>query len=355
MISDSHTHVMLNAYQMLSNNFNLNFYCASHLKNQLSGPCRYNAKFFKHKEGMIYFYLIFKSFNYDYIYISTGPQNTNRKSGIVVLFFYLIYIFLHGHKTIMGIRENEKYFRGISNNIIDKISNFIRNISISKINLLFFETTTLMNNFKKKFPKIKPLCFVNYALHPTQTSKIKFNYKYKPIKIGILGTLSVERKDYEMVIASINKLKKEQREDITLIMLGKVEEGYQNPIIQKFQKIIKVECKKGFIAQDEFEKLSFSCDFLLSPLKIGFGGAQKGTGSIFDAIATKKYLVIPHHADPELEFNDFCYYYSDCTSLVKILNNIFYVLKNNKLSFASNVFEKYNNQKIMIDLMSKLK
>lgn len=355
LISDSHTHVIINAYRMLANKFNVHFYCANHLKDQLDRKCRNNAEFFNHREGLIYFFLIFKSFNFDYIYISTGPHNTNRKSGLIVLFFYWIFIYLNGHKTIMGIRDNTPYFLGVHNNLIDKLQNFIRNKSISKINLLFFETKTHIKNFKKKFLKINPNCFVNYALHTPQTSHLKFELNSRFIRIGILGSLSTKRKDYEIVIASINKLKKEQRENIKLIMLGKVEEGYQNPIIQKFQKIVKVECKKGFVAQDEFEKLSFSCDFLLSPLKIGFGGPQKGTGSIFDAIATKKYLVIPQHADPELEFKDFCYYYSDGTSLVKILNNIFYVLENKKLSFASNVFEKYNNQMIMIDLMNKLK
>ena len=354
LISDSHTHVIINAYRMLAKKFNVHFYCANHLKDQLDRKCRNNAKFFNHSEGMIYFFLIFKSFNYDYIYISTGPQNTNHKSGPIVLFFYIIFIYIYGHKTIMGIRENTPYYLGIHNNLIDKFQNFIRNKSISKINLLFFETKTLMKNFKKKFLKINPNSFVNYPLHLSKISDLKFDPNSKPIRIGILGSLSFKRKNYKIVLQVLKKLKKKQRENITIVMLGRYRED-QNLFILKLREIVNVVSQKTWIEQDKFEMLAFSCHFLFSPLKKGFGGGQKGTGSLFDAIAAQKHLVIPYHADPELEFKDFCHYYTDVNSLTKVINKLLHNIQNDQLILNKKLFNTYNNDLIIKDLAKYLK
>lgn len=348
IVGDSHLHVLLNVYEMLSAKFNVHIYCSKKHEDKLNTKFKRKSEFFKYSEGWIYLYLIFKSFNYNYIYISTGPQEVNRKSGLIVLFFYIVFILLHGNKTILGIRNNRKYFRGVCSHPIDQFCNFIRNISISKIKIIFFETRTNMVNFKKKFSKININTFVNYPLHVNKLPLFRFKISNKPIKIGILGTLNPERKNYELLINVIKKLKKNLRDNISIVVLGYVKSSYKNEIIKKIQKYVKVEFENGYIIQNKFEKLSSSCHFLISPLKKGYGGANKGTGSIFDSISAKKPLILPRHADPNREFKDFCYYYSDADVLFKIIDNF---IKGKYKPLKNKVFYKYKNEQIMNELI----
>lgn len=347
MVGDSHLHVLLNAYEMLSTKFNVHVYCSKKHEDKLNTKIKKKFEFFKYNEGWIYLYLIFKSFNYNYIYISTGPQEVNRKSGLIVLFFYIFFILLHGNKTILGIRNNRKYFKGVCNHPIDRLCNFIRNISISKIKIIFFETKTNMKNFKKKFNKVNVNYFVNYPLHINKRPSSRIKISNKIIKIGILGTLNPERKNYELLINAIKKLNKNLRDNMLIVVLGFVKNGSKNEIIKKIKKYVKVEFEKGYILQSKFEKLSLSCHFFISPLKKGFGGANKGTGSIFDSISAKKPLILPQHADPNHEFKDFCFYYFNTNDLSKIMDNF---IRHKHKPLRDKIFYKYNNKQIMNEL-----
>ena len=137
LVYDNHSHIIQNNLDILSN-FNIHSYCSNKYKNQLS-HIKEKIEFFKFPLGMLYFILIFKCFKYDYIFITTGPEGANRRTGPIFLLFYFVYIILYGKKTIMGIRDNKKYFLGVHKNFVDKLNNYIRNKTISKIKLLFLK------------------------------------------------------------------------------------------------------------------------------------------------------------------------------------------------------------------------
>ena len=343
LIYDDHCHIISNNIKILSNNYDISSYCSYLYKNSLSSDLKNNIKFFKYHEGFIYLFLIFKSFKYNYIFITTGPQNYNRSTGLIYLFFYLIFILVHGKKTMMGIRDNTKYFRGINKNPIDKIQNFIRNKSISRIK-------THMNNFKKKFDKKKLNCFVNYPIRFFKNPKKKNKSDSNILRIGVLGMMIDKKKDYNMLINAIKKINEKQKKKIKLIILGTigtVDKAKQNNILNRLQKHVNVEYQIGYILQSKLDKLCSSCHILISPLKYGFGGSHKGTGSFFDAIATKKILIIPFHADPQFEFKNFCYYYKDVDSLYLLIENF---LKREIKPLGDSIFKLYENSKLRKEL-----
>jgi len=350
LVYDDHCFVAQGNIKILSNNYNINSYCSILYKNNLTPNLKKNIKFFKYHEGFLYIFLIFKSFKYDYVFITTGPQNYRSTTGILYLLFYLIFIFFHGKKTFMGIRDNKKYFRGINTNIFNKIQNFIRNKSISRIKLIFFETRTLMKSFKKKFDKKNLNCFVNYPRRFPKNVNKKYKSDINILKIGILGMLVDKKKDYNLLINAIKKLSTRQKKKIKLIILGTVGTvniDKQNYIIKKLKKEVKIEYRIGYIPQTKFDEISSSCHFLISPLKYGYGGFHKGTGSFFDAIAVKKHLIIPFHADPHFEFKNFCSYYRDKNSLHLILKKFI----NHKFRpLSDDIFKLYNNKEISNEL-----
>jgi len=246
----------------------------------------------------------------------------------------------------MGIRDNNKYFLNNSENFIEKILNFIRHYSLLKIFCVFFETKTLMRNFKMRI-KIKNLnCLAIYPLHFIG-KKFKFRkLNSKIFKIGLLGSIQEinSRRDYNILLKAINALNKKLQKKIVLILLSKVKNGDKNPVIQELQKKIqsKIVYKKNYIEEIEYKKLTSSCHVLLSINKKQYGNSHKGTGSFFDAISSKKRLITNYRTDRKFEFKNFCYYYSNAYQLSIILKCL--LSKNDKFRpLNRNLFTKYNN------------
>jgi hypothetical protein len=354
LVGDSHSHIMSNTYPMLSKKFNVQPYCSKKFKMQLDAHTRYLTEFYSYAAGLKFFYLIFKSFKFDYVYLISGPDQVNQKKGLVAIFFYWIFINLYGHKTIMGILDSGGYRINKKNSMIKKLTNLIRYKSLAKIRLLFFETLTVMNSFKKYYGKNKLACIVNYPAIRTLKSNKKPPVKKKLIRIGILGALNSKRKNYKILKVALNGINIEQKKNITLVLLGEAKNGYREPIIENFKKFVNIECQKGYISQDKLEELTLSCHFLISLLKNGYGGRIKGTGSISDARSTKRRLVIPKHADPEGEFSNFCYYYKDSTSLIKKIQLLCKLFNQKYIPISKNMFDLYSNKRNMRVLLNEL-
>lgn len=357
LVCDVHLHIAMEYFKLLSDQHKVDIYWSIKHKKNVNSFLKQKTKFFTYPEGLIYFFLILKSFKYDYVFLATGPQGFNRFKGLIGVFGYLIFVFFHGKKTIMGIRDNNKYFRNNDENFVEKILNFIRNMSLSKILCVFFETKTLMRNFKKKIDIKNINCLTIYPLHFV-SKKIKvMKSSSKIIKIGILGSIKDKnnRRDFDILSKAINLLNKKSQNKITLIFLGKVESGNKNREIQELQKKIKskIVYKNGYIKEIEFKKLCSSCHVLLSINKKGYGNSHKGTGSFFDAISSKKRLITNYRTDTQFEFKNFCYYYSNAIQLSKILK--LFLADNNKFRpLNRNIFNKYNNNQAKNELMKWL-
>ena len=146
LVCDCHTHVILNVYKMLSKKFNVTMYCESRYKKTYPKSFKEKIIFYR-VSSFEYLFLFFKSFLFDYIFLNTGPEYGNKKNGLFILLFCWVFLFFHGHKTIMGIRDASKYFVGVRDNINDNLQNYIRNKLIMKVKVLFFDTKTMMNIF----------------------------------------------------------------------------------------------------------------------------------------------------------------------------------------------------------------
>ena len=356
LIPDAHIHIVMSYYFLLKDNYKIDVYWSSKYKNDANSYLKKKTKFFSYPQGLIYFFLIFKSFNYNYIFINTGPQEYNKIKGLVGIFGYLIFIFFHGKKTIMGIRDNNKYFINNHSDLIEKILNFARNISLTKINSLFFETKTLMRNFKKKINFQDLNCLPIYPIHIVQ-KKIKIHkLKSKVLRIGVLGAINEKnRKNYNILTNVFNLLNENMHNEIELVLLGGVKKPKKSTVIQNLKKKIKsrIIYQENYIKEINYKKLVSSCHVLLSINKKEYGNSHKGTGAFFDAISSKKPLMINFRSDRQLEFKNFCYYYSNSTQLLKIIK-IFLKYKNKPNQIKSSIFEKYNNDQVKYELTQLL-
>jgi len=355
LVLDTHVHIAMSYYELLSYKYQIDTYWSSKYKNDANSYLKKKTKFFSYPQGLIYFFLIFKSFNYNYIFITTGPQEFNGKKGLIGIFGYLIFIFFHGKKTIMGIRDNNKYFRNNHSDLIEKILNFVRNISLKKINSLFFETKTLMKNFKKKINVKNINCFVIYPFHIVK-KKIKIHrLNSKVLRIGVLGLISKERKNYNILINAINLFDKKVQNKIEIILMGGGKKNEKRDIVQNLRKKIKSKIfyDENYIREARYKKLASSCHVLLSINKKKYGSPHKGTGAFFDALSSKKPLIINFHSDRQFEFKNFCHYYSNAPQLFKIIK-IFLKDIDKINSKKRNVFAKYNNDQAKYNLLKFL-
>ena len=255
----------------------------------------------------------------------------------------------------MGIRDNNKYFRNNYKDLIEKFLNFTRNKSLKKIYCLFFETKSLMVNFKKKI-NIKNLnCLVIYPLH-FENKKIQINkLSSKVLRLGVTGMIENERKDYKLIIKAINSLNEKIQNKIVLVLLGGATNLEKTFLVEKMQKKIKSKIiyQKNYIKEIQYKKLVSSCHSLLSINKKNYGNNHKGTGSFFDAISYQKRMIINSHSDRQFEFKNFCYYYSDANQLSKILN-LFFININKFRPLNRDVFTEYSNNQIKYELKKLL-
>ncbi len=345
----------MNYYELLSYKYQIDTYWSSKYKNETNSYLKKKTKFFSYPTGLMYFFLIFKSFNYNYIFITTGPQEYNRIKGLVGIFGYLIFIFLHGKKTIMGIRDNNKYFRNNSSDLVEKILNFVRNISLKKINSIFFETKTLMKNFKNKINVKNINCFVIYPFHIVKKKIKTHRLSSKVLRIGVLGLISKKRKNYNILINAINLFDKNVQNKIEIILIGGGKKNEKRDVVLNLRKKIKSKIfyDENYIKEARYKKLVSSCHVLLSINKKEYGNSHKGTGAFFDAISSKKPLIINSNSDRQFEFKNFCHYYSNATQLFKIIN-IFLKDMNKLISKKRNVFAEYNNNQAKYKLFELL-
>ena len=355
LVCDGHLHIAMEYYKLLTDNYKVDIYWSIKYKKKANYFLKKKTKFFTYPQGLIYFFLFFKSFKYDHIFLVTGPQEFNRFKGLIGIFGYLIFVFCYGKKTIMGIRNNNKYFLNNNENFIGKILNFIRHYSLLKIFCVFFETKTLMRNFKMRI-KIKNLnCLAIYPLHFVNNKIKPDKLKSNILRIGLVGAVNEKnRKNYKLFTGAMKLLDEDRQNKIEILLLGNVK-NVENTAITGLKKKIKSKIiyQGGYIKEIKFKKLASSCHVLLSINNKNNGNSHKGTGSFFDAISSKKILITNLRSDRQFEFKNFCYYYSDKNQLTKILN--FFLDNSDKLrSLREDLFTKYNNDQAKDDLIKLL-
>jgi len=187
-----------------------------------------------------------------------------------------------------------------------------------------FETDTLRKYFLNVYKKpLKTAVIYDRYTDLLPPGLIKPESLVKPFRLGMLGSLDNSRRDYQVVLDAFSQLPQQQLRHFELVILGECLGGDDNTILHTFQQFIAVDYPMRYLTSDEFDIKGSSCDLLISPLlsKMEYG-TFKGSGAIGDAIYLQKNIILPSFADPEEEFSQISYYYSDETELAQIIDSV---------------------------------
>jgi len=213
-----------------------------------------------------------------------------------------------------------------------------------------FETSTLRDYFVKIYGKK----LETYIIYDRYTDLLSHKLLGKtvttspPYRIGLLGSLNNERRDYAILVNSLSQLSREIRSQFHFYILGECRNGHKNVILQSLQRHVDVSFPDGYLSADDFDEIGVSCHILISPLSTNYEyGTFKGSGSFGDAIYLRKRILIPSFVDPQGEFSDISFYYSNESDLTKLLGDL------SVTSFSrqpDQFYNKFSTSKISEDL-----
>lgn len=293
---------------------------------------------FRLPQFLILFYVILNGYKYRYIYFSTPHEYPDYPISIIqkisFLYTFILYsiIFLiYKKKVILQLRSLHRYFVDIystQKKLIFYIK--LRNLYLQNCQNIVCESEYLKKKLIRKLGKIKCIdkkITVIYYAYSKRNTKIKIRFNKKKLNIGILGTVDIHRKDYNILFEMLKKnffLNKK----ISLTFLGATNNDLGKKKINGFSKFSKDIISKNYFTEKEFLKFGKKCDFLISlNNKTNFYGEFRMSGCFGDAILLKKYLYCPSFEDPYREFSDFTFYFENINSMV---NNIKFCTNRNK-------------------------
>jgi len=227
------------------------------------------------------------------------------------------------------------------------------NISLRFAKLVLFETDTLRNYFVKAYGKpLRTAVIYDRYTDLLDPSLIKPRKATQPFRIGMLGSLDKARRDYQTVLDAFRELPQECLGSVEIVILGECIDGEDNEILKSFKQLVAVDYPVRYLTSDEFDKKGSSCDLLLSPLLPSMEyGTFKGSGAIGDAIYLQKNILLPSFVDPDKEFSEISYYYSNKTDLAGILNSI---SQKPARAIGTDFIEKYNTDSISRNIINEI-
>ena len=281
----------------------------------------------------------------DLIFISTFPEYDH-------LFFLLLdipFFYLFGKKIVSMVRNPITFAKDQAK---ERLSNFVRRTLIFRVKILIFENQSAKKYYEKNIESQHEHLIMYGKFSDKLTTSYSHTEISKKLTIGLLGTLSYERRDYGLLYSSLDELPNNLRKRITFVILGAQATMESNDIIANLSErvnILKVD--SAWLTEDLFSQLGQECQILMAPLtseknsKKGNYGNGNSTGAFADAIYFNKLLVVPEFSDPEKEFKNFCLYYSNVQELSKILSSI-----ERPLQIKKNIFSEYTSRRFMEQL-----
>jgi len=290
--------------------------------------------------------LLLIGYKYDYIHISTGPEHAHFSNLWTRPFYFLCMIF-YRRKMLLTIKNSRSYLKSAS------CFPSLLNISLRFAKLVLFETDTLRNYFVKAYGKpLRTAVIYDRYTDLLDPSLIKPRKATQPFRIGMLGSLDKARRDYQTVLDAFRELPQECLGSVEIVILGECIDGEDNEILKSFKQLVAVDYPVRYLTSDEFDKKGSSCDLLLSPLLPSMEyGTFKGSGAIGDAIYLQKNILLPSFVDPDKEFSEISYYYSNKTDLAGILNSI---SQKPARAIGTDFIEKYNTDSISRNIINEI-
>ena len=274
------------------------------------------------QRGFLFFaWLVFYAPKYDLINISTGPDGNHFSELIRIILFYL-YCVIFGEKTVLTIRNTYSYLESTPG-----LFAFIRSRAIRHVKRFTFETQTMRRVFSESAKRRDLLLGVSYDKYsdvtvPGDIGSVQQAHESK-VRIGLLGTVNEERRNYALVSQALTLLPSDQREKFMFVTLGECINGTNNRVMKSLSRYVEVDCREGLLTERELAARGRACDVLMAPLnELKAYGTLHGSGSFGDAVYLGKKLILPAFADANREFGDLCIYYSDSSTLAQVLGNI---------------------------------
>lgn len=274
------------------------------------------------QRGFLFFaWLLFYGSRYDLINISTGPDGGHISELVRIVFFYLCCL-IYGSKIVLTLRNTYPYLESTPG-----LFAFIRSRAIRHVKRFTFETHTMRRVFSERSERNDMLLGVSYDKYSDVTVPSDRGAARLPgdirVRIGLLGTVNEERRDYRLVGEALRLLLPEQRARLIFVTLGECRGGLYHRAITELSSCVEVDCREGLLSEQELAARGRACDLLMSPLNSQKAyGTLHGSGSFGDAVYLGKKLILPSFADEGKEFENLCIYYSDAASLADILRNI---------------------------------
>lgn len=230
-----------------------------------------------------------------YIWVSTGPES----KVVPDLLFFLFLWFFWKKKMILSVRNIERWGCSFRNETRqDKVRGWI----ISKIPRLVFESEIQRRLFHR--------CHSNYE-GLTSSFPVFFSdgmgfwgnfggensrdeLEIPDLRIGLLGGVDLERRDYGEVVAALSELESNLRERIVLSILGSSSSSVSSKLIAELRSLVRVETFGSYISNKVLMRELSKSDVLLAPLRTDLGyGSYKGTGSLGDALIAQCKVLMP--------------------------------------------------------------
>jgi hypothetical protein len=310
-------------------------------------------------KSFAYWNLLFRSYKYDYIFLSTGPEYVVGPLGPFHTLGFFFLVLFNRNKIIVHIRNVNNYLpeTHFSSN---KLVQFIRVKTAPLIKRYTFDSNLTLNYFNLKFTHKNALASVISIFYSDVRSlgltEIQHPKGSKLIKIAMPGRIDPIRKDYSILLKVLSQLTNEERSQLNLIILGECRNTDSKKIITDLEKYVKIVWKDGYLTDDEFEEMGIGSDVLFAPLTDQFGyGITKETGAFGDAIYLHKKVIIPQFACLNGEFDEISLYYKDENSLLKIFKKIINEQYTNFLTPSDTFLEKYSTLSVFNRIKSELK
>lgn len=291
--------------------------------------------------------LLWYGARYDVINISTGPDGSHFTELFRIVCFYLC-CRLYRDKIVFTVRNTHPYLPTTPG-----LFSRLRWRSLRLLRRFTFETQTMRDAFVEATGMRDALVGVSYDRYSDVVPVTDVaSHAAGKIRIGLLGSVNEQRRDYESVRQALSELSQDERAGIGLVTLGMCAGGADHPVIRRLSALVEVDCRDGFLSEGEFVERGMSCALLLSPLTPAKAyGVFNGSGSFGDAICLRRPMILPRFADPRQEFAPVCIYYAATGELADIFRNAGGLAQ---ACAAAGVFERYSTTRVLEGLLADL-
>jgi hypothetical protein len=302
------------------------------------------------REYNFYLRIFVSGFRKDFIIVNTGPENESSKLVLAALFAY----WFHRRKVIYTVRNPIKYSQST---LVSRRQALLRGLLVRVSGRLMYESQNVEKEIQSlvRNCSLKPsaIAYGRIAIKPVET--LNSAYPTSQVVIGILGTVTSKRRDYDFLLKALTLLDDELKSKIRLCFLGSTALQDSSEWIKAFKKSFTVlENSSAWLSGEEFLSLGEKCDFLIAPLRLDsmMYGKGQSTGSFCDAIGLGKQLIIPSAADSHREFSFFSLYYEDIPELSRHIARL--STEKNSSLISTAIFERYSKDTVLSDWVSSV-